>query len=95
MAIYIFDQHKGCMVDKKTGEPMLSAEERQAPVRCPQVQGDMEGYQSPVDGSWVEGRRARRYDLEKNNAVDARELSAPKKLKNERFIKKHNLQHLS
>lgn len=30
---------------------------------------DLPGYQSPVDGRWVEGRRARREDLARNNCV--------------------------
>lgn len=80
------------MVNKETGEPMVSGDWK--PV-TPQVFGDLEGYYSPIDGSWIEGRRARRYDLEKNNCVDANDLSTPKKLKNKRFIEKHGLQHLS
>lgn len=82
------------MVDKDTGMPMLNQAERAKPLQCPRVESDYEGYQSPVDGSWVEGRRARRYDLEKNNAIDARELSGTKKLKNKRFAKKRGLNHL-
>lgn len=79
------------MVNKETGEPMVSGE--WVPT-VPQVISDIEGYRSPIDGTWVEGRRARRYDLEKNGCVDARDL--PKKrdatFKNERFIKKYGLQ---
>ena len=90
MAVFVWDGSK--MVDKATGEPMVSGD--WTPT-VPRIISDIEGYRSPVDGSWIEGRRARRYDLEKNNAVDARELSTPKKFKNERFIKKHGLQHLS
>lgn len=95
MATYIFDRDKGVMVDKKTGLPMLNQAERAAPPQAPRVMGDIEGYQSPVDGSWVEGRRARRYDLEKNNCVDANDLQPKqRKLKNERFAKKRGLNHL-
>lgn len=89
---YIYDKENDRMVEKTTGEPMVSGE--WTPV-TPQVFGDIEGYQSPVDGSWVEGRRARRYDLEKNNCIDANDLSTPKPLKNERFVKKHGLHNLS
>lgn len=79
------------MVDKKTGEPMVSGPWK--PV-TPMTMGDIEGYVSPVDGSWIEGRRARRYDLEKNGCVDANELRSPKRLKNARFAKSRGLQHL-
>ncbi len=86
----------GQMVDKATGEPMLTDEQRAGPVPTPQVYGDLPGYRSPIDGKWVEGRRARKYDLESNGCVDANEVSSgPKKLKNKRFIEKRGLQHLS
>lgn len=85
----------GQMVEKDTGLPMLNQEERSRPPQVPQIFGDIEGYQSPVDGSWIEGRRARRYDLEKNNCIDANDLRTEKKLKNRKFIEKHGLQHLS
>lgn len=39
-----------------------------APVtpRAPHVIPDIEGYQSPVTGLWVEGRKQRREDLKRN-----------------------------
>lgn len=92
MTIYVY--RDGRMVDKATGEPMVDPEDWVPSV--PQVFGDDEGYESPIDGKWIEGRRARRYDLEKNNCVDARELAPkePRKLKNERFAKKWGLEHM-
>jgi len=90
MAVYVYDPVSGRMVDKKTGERMVPDD---APLAAPRVEGDYEGYQSPIDGSWIEGRRARRYDMEKNNCVDGRQF-APKKIKNPRFAKKWGLQHL-
>lgn len=36
-------------------------------VEAPAVQTDLPGYQSPIDGRWVEGRRARTEDLKRNN----------------------------
>lgn len=36
-------------------------------VEAPAVQADIPGYQSPIDGSWIEGRRARNEDLRRNN----------------------------
>lgn len=85
------------MVDKATGEPMLTETERNQPVQAPRVFGDLQGYQSPIDGKWVEGRRARKYDMESNGCIDANDISPAggRKLKNERFVEKHNLQHLT
>ena len=94
MAKYVYDRGRGIMVDRATGRPMLTEEERRGPIATPRVFGDLPGYQSPIDGSWIEGRRARKYDLEKNNCVDANEFSKPKGLKNERFAKKHGIEHL-
>lgn len=85
----------GQMVDKATGEPMLTEEERNAPIPTPQVFGDLPGYQSPIDGKWIEGRRARKYDMESNGCVDANDFSTgPRKFKNEKFAKKRGLEHL-
>ncbi len=81
------------MVDKSTGEPMVIGPWK--PV-APSVYGDTPDYQSPIDGSLISGRRARRYDMEKNNCVDANDLPSPVsgKLKNKRFAKKHGVEHL-
>lgn len=92
---YRYDKRTGQMVDAD-GFPMLNQEERARPLQAPRVFGDLPGYQSPIDGQWVEGRRARRYDLESNNCIDATDLPSPTggKLKNERFAKKRGLEHL-
>ena len=74
--------------------PMLNQFEREREVQLPQVFGDIEGYESPIDGTWVEGRRARRYDLEKNNCIPLEDIPR-KKPKNERFIKKHGLERFA
>ena len=85
----------GVSVNKETGLPMLSEEERNRPLQVPRVFGDMEGYTSPIDGSWIEGRRARQYDLEKNDCVPHQDLKPydykPAKFKNKKFIKKRNI----
>ncbi len=91
MTRFIYDRATDRMVDKDTGEPMV---DRSQPLQTPMVMSDLPGYRSPVDGSWIEGKRARRYDLEKNNCIDANDLPAPKRLKNERFAKKHGLERL-
>lgn len=38
-----------------------------AAVRTHLVSGDLPGYQSPIDGAWVDGRKARREDLARNH----------------------------
>ena len=83
----------GVSVNKATGEPMNSGP--WVPT-IPAVYSDTPGYQSPIDGRWVEGRRARKYDMESNNCIDANDLPSPTKgkMKNERFAKKHGLEHL-
>jgi hypothetical protein len=91
MPVYVY--RDGRMVDKATGAPMNDGPWQPA---TPMVYGDLPGYQSPIDGTWIEGRRARQYDLEKNNCVDQREVTggAPRKFKNPRFAKKWGLEHL-
>lgn len=81
------------MVNKATGEPMV---DRSAPFvpRAPQVMPDTPGYQSPIDGTWIEGRRARRYDLESNNCVEAGDrptMHSRDGWKNKRFADKWGL----
>lgn len=96
MPTYVFDRESGMMVDKETRLPMLSDEERARPLQTPASYSDLPGYRSPIDGSWIEGRRARAYDLQKNNCIDANDL--PRKtdgtLKNAKFAAKHGLSHL-
>lgn len=86
----------GRLVDKDTGLPMLNQEERARPLQTPASYSDLPGYRSPIDGRWIEGRRARKYDLEKNNCVDANDL--PRKtngtLRNAKFAAKHGMTHL-
>lgn len=95
MPVYIHDPETGRMIDKATGEPMVSDEQLKTVPPLPATFGDIPGYESPITGEWIEGRRAKRYDLEKHNCIDANEISKPKKLKNERFVKKHGLESLT
>ncbi len=96
MPTYRYDRALGCMVDKDTGLPMLNQEERARPLQTPVTYGDLPGYRSPIDGKWVEGRRARAYDMQSNGCIDANDL--PKKttgtLKNAKFAAKHGLTHV-
>ena len=94
MAVYVYNQALRRMVDKTTGEPMVSDEDRARGIPTPQVFGDYPGYQSPITGDWIEGRRARKYDMERHGCVDGNDF-APRKLKNRRFIEKRGLQDLA
>lgn len=96
MATYVYDRARGCMVDKATGLPMLNQEEKARPLQAPQTYGDLPGYRSPIDGKWIEGRRARQYDLQSNGCVDAGDMKSPTggKLKNAKFAAKHGVEHL-
>ena len=91
--IYVY--RNGVMVHKQTGEPMNAGDwVPQAPMVVP----DTPGYASPIDGRWIEGRRARRYDLDSNNCVEAgdSDMSLHHKsggFKNKRFARKHGLKH--
>lgn len=95
MTVYVYSPEQGRMVDKATGEPMNPPDQDWRPV-TPQIIGDIEPYQSPIDGSYVSGRRAKRDDLAKNDCIDAADLPSVTggKLKNKRFAKKRGLEHL-
>jgi hypothetical protein len=86
----------GRLVDKATGLPMLNQEERARPLQTPASYSDLPGYRSPIDGSWIEGRRARAYDLQKHGCIDANDLPSKTsgKLKNAKFAAKHGVSHL-
>lgn len=76
--------------------PMLNQEERARPLQTPASYSDLPGYRSPIDGRWIEGRRARKYDLERSGCVDANDLprKTSGKLKNAKFAAKHGMTHL-
>ncbi len=93
MATYVYDKNLGQMVEKNTREPMVNRDEWEPTV--PRVTFDIQGYQSPITGEWLGSKRDERRHMEEHGAVHAAELRKPKKLKNERFIKKHGLEHLS
>jgi hypothetical protein len=96
MPTYVFDRERGIMVDKATREPMVDEATRARPLQTPMTYSDLPGYRSPIDGSWIEGRRARAYDLQKNGCIEAGDIKSPAggKLKNAKFAEKHGLTHL-
>lgn len=52
--------------DKKTGELYEVLWDSRQEALAPTVWSDLEGYQSPATGKWVEGRKARREDLKRS-----------------------------
>lgn len=47
-------------------------------IEAPAVQDDLPGYQSPINGQWVEGRRARHEDLRRNHCRPWEGMAAEK-----------------
>ena len=89
----IYVLRDGKMVHKETGELMNDPCDDWVPS-VPMVVPDTPGYASPIDGRWIEGRRARKYDLESNNCVEVgdSDMSLGKDgFKNPRFAKKYGL----
>jgi len=54
----------------------------------PMIRGDLPGYTSPIDGRWVEGRRARQEDLRRNSC---RPYEPGEKQENERRRAQENV----
>jgi len=48
-------------------------------IEAPAVQTDLPGYPSPIDGRWIEGRRARTEDLKRNNCRPWEGMEAERK----------------
>jgi hypothetical protein len=68
MGVFVF--RDGQYVDKRTGVPMLSAEERAKPIAAPMVASDLPAYASPLGDGVIDGRYARREHM-KRTAADA------------------------
>lgn len=88
-----FVKRDGHWVDKATGEPMLSEEQRNGPLALPTVISDIPEYQSPIDGRWITTRSERRDDLARNNCVPYEPSMSPTKgkIRNHEFAKKRGL----
>ncbi len=84
----------GQWVSLSSGEPLLTDEQRKAPLACPTFRSDIQPYQSPIDGRWITSMSERRDDLKRNNCIDARELPSPTngKIRNKTFAEKRGLQ---
>jgi hypothetical protein len=83
----------GVMVNRATGEPMLTVEQWLAPVQCPMVLSDIPEYASPIDGRMITSRSERREDLLRNNCVEAGDMKSPTggKIRNKAFAAKRGL----
>jgi len=46
--------------------PLCNAPSPKVILHAPRVFGDYEGFESPATGKWIEGRRARRDDMERS-----------------------------
>jgi hypothetical protein len=77
--------------EDRNGEAMPLPERDE--IAVPYVISDIPAYLSPIDGSYVSGRAARRDDLKRNNCVPYEDAFKPMggKFRNERFAKKYNL----
>jgi hypothetical protein len=92
LARYVYDASVGRMVDKDTGELMVPED---GPVALPRIARPITPYASPITGEVIEDRRQEREHMAKHGVVHTADIKKPRKLKNERFIKKHGLQHLA
>jgi hypothetical protein len=92
MPTFVF--RDGRYVNKATGEPMLTEEEKRRPISCPTVISDIPEYRSPIDGRMITSRSERRDDLKRNGCVEYEPSLSPTKgkIKNKEFAKKRGLQ---
>ena len=80
-------------IDKQTGAPLLSDDERKKPLAVPYVQSDIPSYCSPVDGRVIGSRSERRDDLKRHNCVEYEPSMSPTKgkIRNKDFAAKRGL----
>lgn len=81
-------------MNASTGEPMLTEEQRKAPLALPMIISDIPPYASPIDGRMITSRSERRDDLKRNNCVEWEPSMSPTKGKyrNKAFCEKRGLQ---
>lgn len=92
MAVFVL--RDGRYVNKATGEPMLTEEQRKAPIPCPMVISDILEYASPIDGRMITSRSERRDDLKRNGCYEYEPSLSPTKgkIRNAKFAAKRGLQ---
>lgn len=84
MSTYVY--RNGALVDKATGEPMPVGDKPL--VFAPLVMKDSPGCVSPIDGTWLEGRAARREHMKVHDVVEVGDRR-PREFKSEAFALKH------
>jgi hypothetical protein len=84
----------GQWVNPSTGEPMLTDDQRSAPLPLPYVLSDIPAYESPIDGRMITSRSERREDFKRNNCIDARDFPSATggRIKSEKLAKRYGLQ---
>lgn len=88
MARYVW--RDGKFVDKSTGEPLLTEEQRNSTViAMPYVRGDIPAYVSPVTGKLIDGRSARREDLARTGCREVDPSEHKPIYRNYEFCQKH------
>lgn len=92
MPKFVYDKDQGRMVEKGTGEPMVTGD--WVPV-APRVVSDIEPYSSPITGEAITSRQHEKKHMAEHGVVHRADYASTKKLKNERFIRKHGLQGLA
>ena len=80
------------MVDKASGEPMLSDTQRDAPLQIPQIMG-FGAYDCPITGKRIDTLQQHNENLKKHNCVEAKEVSngLNGEIKNHNFARKRGL----
>ena len=93
MTTYI--QRNGEMVNKDTGEPMLTPEQKAARPGVPQIMGFKE-YACPITGKPIRTLEQHKANLKKHNCVEALEVNrhgaTNGEIRNKRFAKKRGLE---
>ena len=94
MAKYV--KRDGRWVHFQTGEPMLTEDQRKAPLAVPMIISDIPEYASPIDGRMITTRSERRDDLKRNNCVEYEPSLSPTggklKLRNPKIAAKMGVQ---
>jgi len=90
MTTYVY--RNGIAVNKDTGEPMLSQDEKSRKPATPQIMG-FQSYACPVTGKEIRTLGQHNANLKKHNCVEANELGSPTRgeIRNEKFAKKRGL----
>ncbi len=89
----VFVRRNGEMVEKTSGVPMLTAEDRAKPVAVPYIMSDIPEYRSPIDGRVIGSRNQRRDDLKRHGCVEYEPSISPTKgkIRNKAFAAKRGL----